>query len=143
MDYESFLADVQKRGGLRDRDESAFVTAAVLRAVAEVLPMAHVEGFAENVPPELMVYLRGAHEEPDPYFDEHLFLGWVLATVDVTGGRDKTEGGLDLYVAYSEDEAVDRCRCVFGTLKSALDERQSDLISLHLPDVIQQIYASA
>lgn len=143
MDYESFLADVQQRGGLRSRDESAFVAAAVLRAVAEVLPMAHVEGFSASVPPELMVYLRGAHEEPDPYFDEHLFLGWVLSTVDVTGGRDKTEGGLDFFAAYSEDEAIDRCRCVFGALKSALDERQSDLISIHLPEQIQQIYAAS
>jgi uncharacterized protein (DUF2267 family) len=143
MDYESFLADVQKRGGLRNRDESAFVTAAVLRAVAEVLPKTHVEGFVQAVPPELMVYLRGAHEEPDPYFDENLFLGWVLATVDVTGGRDKTEGGLDFQVAYSQDEAIDRCRCVFGTLKASLDHQQSELISVHLPDVIQQIYAQS
>ena len=143
MDYESFLADVQERGRLRSREESAFVTAAVLRAVAEVLPMAHVESLTTNVPPELMVYLRGAHQEPDPYFDSNLFLGWVLATVDVTGGRDKTEGGLDLFVAYSTDEAIDRCRCVFRTLKSTLDDRQSELISIHLPDSIQQIYADS
>jgi len=143
MDYENFLADVQERGRFRGREESVFVTAAVLRAVAEVLPMAHVESFATSVPQELMVYLRGAHQEPDPYFDSNLFLGWVLATVDVTGGRDKTEGGLDLFVAYSADEAIDRCRCVFGTLKSTLDERQSELISIHLPDTIQQIYAES
>jgi len=143
MDYESFLADVQERGRFRSRDECVFVTATVLRAVAEVLPMAHVESFASNVPQELMVYLRGAHQEPDPYFDSNLFLGWVLATVDVTGGRDKTEGGLDLFVAYSTDEAADRCRCVFSTLKSALDDRQSELISIHLPDSIQQIYADS
>jgi uncharacterized protein (DUF2267 family) len=143
MDYESFLADVQQCGRLGSREESVFVTATVLRAVAEVLPMAHVESFATRVPQELMVHLRGAHQKPDPYFDSNLFLGWVLATVDVTGGLDKTEGGLDLFVAYSADEAVDRCRCVFGTLKSALDERQSELISIHLPDTIQQIYAEA
>ncbi len=143
MDYESFIANVQQCGRLSSREESASVTAAVLRAVAEVLPMTHVEGFATSVPQELMVHLRGAHQEPDPYFDSNLFLGWVLATVDVTGGRDKTEGGLDLFVAYATDEAIDRCRCVFGTLKSALDERQSELISIHLPDSIQQIYAES
>ncbi len=143
MDYESFLANVQQCGRLGSREESVFVTATVLRAVAEVLPMAHVESFATRVPQELMVYLRGAHQEPDPYFDRNLFLGWVLATVDVTGGLDKTEGGLDLFVAYSADEAIDRCRCVFGTLKSTLDERQSELISIHLPDTIQQIYAES
>lgn len=140
MDYDSFLADVQQAGRLGSREETVFVTATVLRAVAEVLPKAHVESFAASVPQELMVYLRGAHEEPDPYFDSNLFLGWVLATVDMTAGRDKTEGGLDPFVAYSTEEAIDRCRCVFGTLKSALDERQSELISIHLPDTIQQIY---
>ena len=61
----------------------------------------------------------------------------------MTGGRDKTEGGLDLFVAYSTDEAIDRCRYVFSTLKSALDDRQSELISIHLPDTIQQIYADS
>ncbi len=85
----------------------------------------------------------GAHQEPDPYFDSNLFLGWVLATVDATGGVDKTEGGLDLFVAYSTDEAIDRCRCVFKTLKSTLGDRQSELISIHLPDSIQQIYAES
>lgn len=143
MDYESFLDDVQERGGIVSREESVFVTATILRAIAEVLPMAHVESFATSVPQELMVHLRGAHEEPDPYFDSNLFLGWVMATVDVTGGLDKTEGGLDLFVAYSLDEAIDRCRCVFSTLKSALDERQSELISIHLPDSIQQIYTES
>jgi len=143
MDYETFLAGVQQRGRLGSREETAFVTATVLRAVAEVLPMAHVESFATMVPQELMVYLRGAHQEPDPYFDSNLFLGWVLATVDVTGGRDKTEGGLDLFVAYSTDEAIDRCRCVFGTLKAVLDGPQSELLSIHLPESIQQIYAES
>ena len=55
----------------------------------------------------------------------------------------QTEGGLDLFVAYSTDEAVDRCRCVFSTLKSTLDDQQSELISIHLPDSIQQIYAES
>ena len=143
MDYEKFLDNVQQCGRLGGREESVLVTAAVLRAVAEVLPKAHVESFATSVPQELMVYLRGAHEKPDPYFDSNLFLGWVLATVDITAGRDKTEGGLDPFVAYSADEAIDRCRSVFGVLKSALDEPQSELISIHLPDSIQQIYAES
>ena len=61
----------------------------------------------------------------------------------IRGGLDKTEGGLDLFVAYSTDEAIDRSRCVFRTLKSTLDDRQSELISIHLPDSIQQIYAES
>ena len=59
------------------------------------------------------------------------------------GQRAESTGGLDLFVAYSTDEAIDRCRCVFRTLKSTLDDRQSELISIHLPDSIQQIYAES
>jgi uncharacterized protein (DUF2267 family) len=141
MDYKSFLADVQKRGNLRSPEESAAVTAAVIRAVAETLPMARVEKFAEEVPPELMVYLRGAHEEPDPYFDRHLFLGWVLSTVDATGSRDKSQGGLDLYVAYSEEEAERRCLCVFGALKALLSPEHVTLMNVCLPEDIQPLFA--
>ncbi len=63
--------------------------------------------------------------------------------VESSGAGFALEGGLDLFVAYSTDEAIDRCRCVFSTLKSALDDRQSELISIHLPDSIQQIYAES
>jgi hypothetical protein len=104
------------------------------------VPAGQVESLSSAVPPELMVYLRGAHEEPDPYFDKQLFLGWVLATVDVTGGRDKTQGGLDLFVAYSEEEAERRCQSVFGTLKPLLSPDQSALISDCLPDGIEPLF---
>ena len=59
------------------------------------------------------------------------------------GQPAESTGGLDRFVAYSTDEAIDRCRYVFSTLKSALDDRQSELISIHLPDSIQQIYAES
>ena len=67
----------------------------------------------------------------------------IMIGGDAGQGVESTEGGLDLFVAYSTDEAIDRCRSVFSTLKSALDDRQSELISIHLPDNIQQIYAES
>jgi uncharacterized protein (DUF2267 family) len=143
VDYEGFLADVMGRGRLRTRDETEAVTIAVLRAIAEILPRAHVETFASSLHPDLMVFLRGAHEEPDPYFDGNLFLGWVLSTVDVTSGKDKTEGGLDYQVSYSQEEAEHRCRCVFAALKASMDSTQAELIAIHLPEEIQPLFNDA
>ncbi len=143
MDYERFLTAVEQDGGFRNRDETTAIVANVFRAIAEVLPQEHAEGLSDQLPGELMVYLRGAHQEPDPYFDEHLFLGWVVSTIDATGERDKTTGGLDLYADYSGDEAMRRCRCVFKALKSMVGAEHGTSIGSFLPDGINAIYHSA
>lgn len=143
MDYERFLNDVSDDGGFRDRDETKAIVANVFRAIAEVLPQQHAEGLSGQLPGELMVYLRGAHVEPDPYFDKHLFLGWVVSTIDATGERDKTTGGLDLYADYSGDEAMRRCRCVFKVLKSTVGADYRTSIGSFLPDGISALYQSA
>lgn len=87
------------------------MVANVLMAVAECLPRSVLNDLATMMPPELMVYLRRTGQEPDPLFDSQLFLGWVVSTVDATGARDKTGGGLDLYSAYSGDKAIRRHQC--------------------------------
>lgn len=143
MDYEGFLDSVRDDGGFRDREETKAIVANVFRAIAEVLPQKHLEGLSDQLPSELMVYLRGAHEEPDPYFDEHLFLGWVVSTIDATGERDKTTGGLDLYADYSGDEALRRCRCVFKVLKSTVGADHRASIGSFLPEGISSLYQSA
>jgi uncharacterized protein (DUF2267 family) len=143
MDYERFLDNVRDDGGFRNRDETKAIVANVFRAIAEVLPQKHAENLSDQLPGELMVYLRGAHIEPDPYFDEHLFLGWVVSTIDATGERDKTAGGLDLYADYSGDEALRRCRCVFKVLKSTVGADHSTSIGSFLPDGINALYQSA
>lgn len=143
MDYEEFLTQVKDGGGFRSRDEASAIVANVFRAIAEVLPQQHVEGLRDQLPPELMVFLRGAHEEPDPYFDEHLFLGWIVSTIDATGERDKTGGGLDLYADYSGDEAERRCQTVFKVIKSTLDDERGASLATYLPEGIGSLYASA
>ncbi|MFQ5472263.1 MAG: DUF2267 domain-containing protein [Dehalococcoidia bacterium] len=143
MDYERFLDNVRDDGGFRDRDETKAIVANVFRAIAEVLPQKHAADLSDELPGELMVYLRGAHTEPDPYFDKHLFLGWVVSTIDVTGERDKTTGGLDLYADYSGDEAMRRCQCVFKVLKSTVGEDHRMSIGSYLPDGISALYQSA
>src|SRR3970040_1775793 len=95
-------------------------------AMAEVLPTAQLEALASQLPPETMVYLRRTGSQPDPLFDSHLFLGWVVSTLDATGARDKTVGGLDLTAAYSGGEAIGRMRCVFSALKRRLGSDQQE-----------------
>ena len=136
MNYREFLEQVQSRGSLATAEETRAVVANVLRAVAEVLPQGQVDGLSTQLPPELMVFLRGAHQEPDPFFDSQLFLGWVVSSIDSTGARDRTEEGLDLYAAYSGEEAIRRCQCVFAVLKSLLEPRQRDILAGCLPDEV-------
>jgi uncharacterized protein (DUF2267 family) len=143
VNYQQFLSEVQELSRLRSSDEAESLVANVFRAVAEVLPHRDVEGLSTALPPELMVYLRGAHQEPDPYFDEHLFLGWVVSTIDTTGERDKTVGGLDIYADYSGEEAMRRCSSVFSALKPLIDDGHRELIQSCLPEGISRVFAEA
>ena len=143
MNYGEFLGQVQSRGCFASAEETQAVVANVLRAVAEVLPHGEVDGLTGQLPPEMMVYLRGAHQEPDPFFDSQLFLGWVVSSIDATGAPDKTEGGLDLYAAYSGEEAIRRCQCVFAVLKSLLEPQQRDVLASCLPDEVSGWFVQA
>jgi len=143
MDYGQFLEDVRKRGGFASNEEAMAVASHVLMAVAEVLPQRDAEGITTILPPELLVYLRPTHAEPDPNFDSQLFLGWVVSTVDATGGRDKTGGGLDIYADYSGDEAIRRCQCVFSVLKSLMSDRQQATMLACLPEEVGVWFSAA
>lgn len=143
MDYREFLREVQRLGGFATEEEARAVVANVLMAVAEVLPQQQVDGLSQRLPPELLVYLRRTRGEPDPQFDSHLFLGWVVSTVDATGPRDKTDGGLDLYAAYSGDEAIRRCQCVFAVLKRLMSGPEQERLARYLPEGVDAWFASA
>ncbi len=143
MDYQQFLAEVQERGCFAGRNEAAAAVSGVLMAMAETLSQSQAEEICGGLPGELLVYLRPAHEEPDPYFDSHLFLGWVVSSFDSTGSRDKTAGGLDLYSHYSGDEAIRRCQCVFSVLKALLDDSQREELCGCLPEEVQEWFREA
>lgn len=143
MDYRRFLAEVRRRGGFASDEETIAVVSNVLMAVAEVLPQRELNGIMTNLPPELAVYLRPTHIEPDPHFDSQLFLGWVVSTFDSTGLRDKSIGGLDYYADYSGDEAIRRCQTVFSVLKSLMDEPQQELLVTWLPEGVQAWFREA
>jgi hypothetical protein len=138
MDWAEFLAEIRRGGNFRSAAETEATAVAVLMAMAEVLPTPQLEALSSRIPPEAMVYLRRTGSQPDPLFDSHLFLGWVVSSIDATAIRDKTVGGLDLTASYSGEEAIRRARCVFAAIKSRLDpNEQQDLASV-LPD---EVYA--
>jgi len=80
--------------------------------------------------------LRRTGSQPDPLFDSHLFVGWVVSTLDATGARDKTVGGLDLTAAYSGEEAIRRMRCVFSAFKRRLEPAQQRELVAFLPEEV-------
>ena len=143
MDYAQLLSEVQNDGSFVTREETEALVVSVLMAIAEVLPRPQLEALASRLPPETMVYLRRTGSEPDPLFDSHLFLGWVVSTLDATGSRDKTVGGLDLTAAYSGEEAIRRTRCVFSALKRRLGpDQQRELVDL-LPEEVDAWFLNA
>lgn len=143
MDYGRFLAEVRRRGAFNSDHETVAVVSNVLMAVAEVLPQREIGAMSANLPPELAVYLRPAHVEPDPHFDSQLFLGWVVSSFDVTGLRDKAVGGLDYYADYSGDEAIRRCQTVFSVLKGLMGQPQQDALMAFLPEGVQAWFLDA
>jgi len=143
LDYAQLLSEVQNDGSFVTREETEALVVSVLMAMAEVLPRPQLEALASRLPPETMVYLRRTGSEPDPLFDSHLFLGWVVSTLDATGSRDKTVGGLDLTAAYSGEEAIRRTRCVFSALKRRLGpDQQRELVDL-LPEEVDAWFLNA
>lgn len=143
MTFAEILAELSAAGCSRGEAESEALVVSVLRAMAEVLPQAQLESLSSQLPPEAALYLRRSGGEPDPLFDSHLFLGWVVSSLDATAARDKTVGGLDLTAAYSGDEAIRRCRCVFAVLKKLIDDPQSRLLAESLPDEVGVWFAEA
>ena len=136
MDYAQFLKDVQDSGRFHSREEAEGVVASVLMAMAQSLPADQLEALSLRLPAEAMVYLRRTGSQPDPLFDCHLFLGWVVSALDATASLDKTTGGLDLTASYSGEEAIRRAQCVFSVLKTRMEPgHQEELIAL-LPDEV-------
>ncbi len=143
MDYAQFLRDVKKRGCLASEEETEGAVSSVLMAMAQILPGEQLEARSAQLPPEAIVYLRRTRSEPDPFFDSHLFLGWVVSTLDATADRDKTAGGLDLTAAYSGEEAIRRAQCVFFVLKRQMQSDDQRELAAFLPDEVSSWFLSA
>jgi uncharacterized protein (DUF2267 family) len=143
MNYAEFLSSVQKKGSLASEEETEGAVVSVLMAMAQILPEEQLVALSARLPPEAMVYLRHTGSEPDPFFDSHLFLGWVVSSLDATADRDKTAGGLDLTAAYSGEEAIRRAQCVFSVLKRQMQSDQQQELASFLPDDVSTWFLSA
>jgi uncharacterized protein (DUF2267 family) len=143
LDYAQFLREVREDGCFVSSEEAEATIVSVLMAMAEVLPGPQLEALSSRLPPEAMVYLRRTGSEPDPLFDSHLFLGWVVSSLDSTGMRDKTIGGLDLTAAYSGEEAIRRVGCVFSALKRQLEPSQQQELAAVLPEEVDAWFLNA
>jgi uncharacterized protein (DUF2267 family) len=143
MNYAQFLRDVQSMGSHTSEDEAEGAVTSVLMAMAQVLPREQLEALSGWLPPEAGVYLRRTGSEPDPFFDSHLFLGWVVSTLDATAIHDETAGGLDLTAAYTGEEAVRRAQCVFSVLKREMKSDQQQEMATFLPDEVDTWFLSA
>ncbi len=143
MDYAQFLREVRENGCFVSSEEAETTIVSVLMAMAEVLPRPQLEALSSRLPPEAMVYLRRTGSEPDPLFDSHLFVGWVVSSLDSTGIRDKTSGGLDLTAAYSGEEAIRRVGCVFSVLKRQLEPSQQQELAAVLPEEVDAWFLNA
>ncbi len=143
MDYIQFLSDVQKDGCFISREEAESSVASVLMAMSQMLPSEQLDALAARLPPEAMVFLRRTGSEPDPLFDSHLFLGWVVSSLDAIGSPDKTVGGLDLTAAYTGEEAIRRTRCVFSAIKRQLGPDQQQDIGSVLPAEVDTWFLNA
>lgn len=143
MDHDTFLREVQAAAALTSRSEAEATVVSVLMAMAEVLPQEQLAALASRLPPEASVYLRRTGSGPDPLFDSDLFLGWVVSSMDATGVRDKTDGGLDLTAAYSGQEAVRRVGCVFSVLKRDMEQDEQKALAAALPEQVDGWFTSA
>ena len=143
MNYAQFIGEVRENGSFVTSEEAETTIVSVLMAMAEVLPGPQLEALSSRLPPEAMVYLRRTGSAPDPLFDSHLFLGWVVSSLDSTGIRDKTSGGLDLTAAYSGEEAIRRMGCVFSAMKRQLEPGQQRELAATLPEEVDAWFLNA
>ena len=100
-------------------------------------------GRREGTPPEAMAYLRRTGSEPGPLFNCHLFLDWVVSSLDSTGIRDKTSGGLDLTAAFAGEWAIRRMGCVISALKGQLESSQQQELAVVVPEEVDACFPNA
>ena len=119
MDYERFMATVERRGHL-DRDAADTAVTAVLQTLAERLSKGEARQLVEQLPVELSPLLLADH--PHESFDVDEFLRRVAAREDV-----------DIHTAELD------ARTVFAVLREAVDPDEFDDVLADLPDDFRPI----
>jgi uncharacterized protein (DUF2267 family) len=113
MEYERFLAHVQERSGIDDRGAAARTAEIVLQALVDRLTGDEARDMLSQLPHELKVAVT-VTEAPTGWTPEE-FVAWVAEKLQV-----------------SEQEARERIRAVFATLREALSRGE-------FQDVLEQL----
>ncbi|WP_134773299.1 DUF2267 domain-containing protein [Ornithinimicrobium flavum] len=133
MSEHDLVTAIQRRAGLRTTSESKRLLEGVLQALAYVLPAEHIDAVCACVPEDLVWCLRCGPGTPDPLIDSEVFLGWVMSSVETTGGSDQTLGGDDPLAATAGVEGQARVRAVLDELWQRVDARSQDAVAACLP----------
>jgi uncharacterized protein (DUF2267 family) len=113
MEYERFLEHVEERTGIDDHDEAARTAHVVLQALADRLTGDEARDMLAQLPYQLKVAVT-VTEAPNGWGPEE-FVSWVADQLQVP-----------------PDEARERVRAVFATLREALSRGE-------LQDILEQL----
>jgi uncharacterized protein (DUF2267 family) len=130
---DDLCAAVQRRASLRGKAEAEQLVQGVLKALAYVLPAQQIDAVCGCVPAVLSWCLRCGPAAPDPLVDSELFLGWVMSSLETTGGGDRTLGGEDPLASLAGDEARYRVQAVLEELWLRMDAEQARACSACVP----------
>lgn len=133
MRDEDLVTAIQHRAGLRSASEARRVLEGVLQALAYVLPPEQRDAVCACIPEDAVWCLHCGPATPDPLIDSDVFLGWVMASVETTGGPDRTLGGEDPLAALAGEEARARAGAVLGELWERLDTASRAAVGACLP----------
>lgn len=118
---DDLVIALQERLSLQQRTEAEELLEAVLQGLAYILPAELIGPLCDCVPSEFAWCLRCGPGTPDPLIDSELFLGWVMSTMQTTGGSDRTLGGEDPLASLAADEARYRAQAALDELFARVD----------------------
>ncbi len=128
------VAAVQDRLALKHRSEAEQLVQGVLQGLAYVLPTDLIDSLCGCIPSDLGWCLRCGPGAPDPLIDSEVFLGWVMSSIQTTGGGDRTLGGEDPLASLAGDEARHRVQVVLEELFARVDAELSGACTACLPN---------
>lgn len=133
MAETDLVTAIQHRSGLRSAAQARRLLEGVLQALAHVLPAEQCEALCACIPEDAVWCLRCGPSSPDPLIDSEVFLGWVMPSVETTGGPDRTLGGEDPLAAVAGDQARALVRAVLDELWERLDDPSRQAVGACLP----------
>lgn len=146
MDEPDLVTAIQLRVGLRSPAEARKLLEGVLQALAYVIPGEVSDAVCACIPEDAVWCLRCGPSVPDSLVDSEVFLGWIVSSVETTGGGpDHTLDGEESLASGAGEEARVRVRAVLDELWERLDESARPAFSACLPSGVaaQSVHGGA